>query len=189
MGRKLGAGLAGGLLAGALVGAVEAIVAWANAHGAGDVPAIAWATVVYGLIGAAGGVGAGVVAAVLGTDAFALALAGVGAGLGFIVARFRIIRDVFLEQLPPGPLTLVVQVVALTAVAAAAVAVWRALRGAEARRTLPSRPVVAMALVAFVALAAAMGSGFVTAPPAACRSSATGWKIRAIPTFLPSPIS
>src|SRR5262249_57046959 len=109
--RPLGAGIAGGLLAGAAVGAIEALASWFGAHGAGDLPAIAWGLVVYGLVGAAGGLGAGIVAAILRTDGFGLALAGVGAGLGFVVARFRIIRDVFLEQLPPGPLTLGAQAV------------------------------------------------------------------------------
>src|SRR5216110_1096183 len=127
--RALGAGLAGGLIAGATVGAVEAVAAWVHVHGAGELPAVAWALVAYGAVGAALGVGAGVVAALFGTDGFGLALAGVGAALAFAVARFRIIRDVFLEQLPRGPLPLVVQVAALLVVAVAGVALWRALRG------------------------------------------------------------
>src|SRR4030095_15188255 len=126
--RPLGAGIAGGLLTGAAVGGVEALASWFGAHGIGDLPAIGWALVVYGLVGALGGLGAGIVATILRTSGFGLGLAGVGAGLGFVVARFRIIRDVFLEQLPPGRLALAAQLVGLLLTVALAVLVWRALR-------------------------------------------------------------
>jgi len=149
--RALSAGLAGGVLAAALVGASEAVAAWVHAHGAGELPAIAWALIAYGALGAALGLGAGMVAAVLRTDGFGLALAGVAAAVGFVVARFRIVRDVFLEQLPRGPLTTVVQLGALAAVAVLAFLVWRALRGADARRRPLTRPVVAAAVVALLA--------------------------------------
>ena len=66
--RPVGAGIAGGLLAGAAVGLVEALISWFGAHGAGELPAIGWALVVYGLVGAAGGLGAGVLAALLRSD-------------------------------------------------------------------------------------------------------------------------
>ena len=81
--RPFGAGIAGGLLAGAAVGAIEALASWFGAHGTGDLPAIGWALVVYGMVGALGGLAAGVVAAIFRTSGFGLALAGVGAGLGF----------------------------------------------------------------------------------------------------------
>ena len=162
--RAVGAGIAGGLLAGAAVGAVEALASWFGAHGAGDLPPVTWALVVYGLIGAAGGFGAGIVAAIVGTDGFALALAGVGAALGFVVARFRIIRDVFLEQLPPGTLTSVVQLAGLLLTVALAIVVWRALRGADARRRALTRPGVAAALVAILALLWAGGSRLMARP-------------------------
>lgn len=176
--RPLGAGIAGGLLAGAAVGGLEALASWFGAHGAGDLPAVAWALVVYGLIGAAAGLGAGLVAAILRTDGFGLALAGVGAGLGFVVARFRVIRDVFLEQLPPGSLTLVAQVVGLLLTVVLAVLVWRALRGADARRGWLTRPGIAAALVAGLALlwtGAARGLARPpeqTVPPRAARARA-----------------
>jgi arylsulfatase A-like enzyme len=153
--RAVGAGLAGGLLAGALVGAGEAVAAWAHAHGAAEAPAVAWALVAYGGLGAALGVGAGVVAAVLGTDGFGLAFGGVGAALVFVVGRFRVVRDVFLEQLPRGPLTLLAQLGALVAAAALAVAVWRLLRGADARRRPLTRAGVAAVAVGLAAVACA----------------------------------
>src|SRR5262249_40112923 len=164
--RPVGAGIAGGLLAGAMVGLVEALISWFGAHGAGDLPAIGWGLVVYGLVGAAGGLGAGILAAIFRTDGFGLALAGVGAGLGFVVARFRIIRDVFLEQLPPGALTLVAQALGLLLTVALAVVVWRALRGADARRRWLTRPGMAAALVAALAVLWTAGARMMARPAA-----------------------
>jgi arylsulfatase A-like enzyme len=164
--RPFGAGIAGGLLAGAALGVLEALASWLGAHGAGDLPAIGWALAVYGLIGALGGLGAGIVAAVLRTDGFGPALAGVGAGLGFVVARFRIIRDVFLEQLPPGPLTLVAQLLGLVLTVALAVLVWRALRGAAARRSWLTRPGLAAGLVAVLAVLWTAGARVLARPAA-----------------------
>jgi arylsulfatase A-like enzyme len=168
--RKLGAGFAGGLLAGALVGGVEAIVAWWSRAGGATLPPLGWAVVVYGLVGAVAGLGAGMVALVLRTGAFGLALGGIAAGLGFVVGRFRIIRDVFLEQAPHGLVPTLVQVAALIAVAAAAIAIWRALRDADERRGALTRPGVAATLVAVVGLgwmlvAGAIGSREPPAPP------------------------
>jgi arylsulfatase A-like enzyme len=164
--RPVGAGIAGGLLAGAAVGLVEALISWFGAHGAGELPAIGWALVVYGLVGAAGGLGAGILAALLRSDGFGLALGGVGAALTFVVARFRIIRDVFLEQLPQGALTTVLQAVGALAAVVLAVLVWRLLRGADARRRWPTRPLAAAALVAVLALAWTLAARMVPhAPP------------------------
>jgi len=173
--RAPGAGLAGGLLAGAAVGAAEAVAAWVHVHGPGELPALGWALVVYGAVGAGLGLGAGVVAAVLGGDGFGLALAGVGAALAFAVGRFRVIRDVFLEQVPRGPLALVVQVGALALVAVAAALLWRALRGADARRGALTRPGLAAVVVALLAAAWAGGAQLAPAPapaPAPPRAAA-----------------
>ena len=162
--RALGAGIAGGMLASAAIGALEAVGVWIHGHGAGEVPAIAWALVAYGAVGGALGLGAGVLAAVVGTDGFGLALAAVGGVLAFAVGRFRVIRDVFLEQLPPGPMPKVVQAAALAAVVLAAFAIWRALRGADARRTPLTRPVVTAIVVVLVAAAWAGGTRLVPTP-------------------------
>ena len=175
--RALGAGLAGGLVAGASLGAAEALAAWVHAHAPGELPALGWALVAYGAVGAGLGLGAGVIAAVLGTDGFALALAGVGASLAFAVARFRVVRDVFLEQVPRGPLALIVQLGALIAVAAIAFALWRALRGADARRAALTHPGVAAVVVALLAAAWAGGAQLGPAPapaPLPRRAAAPG---------------
>src|SRR5439155_1697231 len=82
--RALGAGVAGGLVAGAAVGAAEALAAWVHLHGPGELPALGWALVAYGAVGAVHGLSFGVIAALLGTDGFALAFAGEAAALAFL---------------------------------------------------------------------------------------------------------
>ena len=163
--RALGAGAAGGLVAGATVGAAEALAAWVHLHGPGELPALGWALVAYGAAGAGLGLGAGMVAALAGGDAFGLALAGVGTALAYAVARFRIIRDLFLEQVPHGLVPLAVQVGALAVVALGAVLLWRALRGADERRAALTRPGIAAVVVAL--LAAAWAGGAQLKPPPA----------------------
>src|SRR5207245_6692353 len=143
-GRMVGAGLAGGLVAGAMVGAAEALAVWFHAHGAGETPALGWALLAYGLIGGAGGLGLGIVAAIVGIDGFALAFAAVGVGLAGVVGRFRVIRDVFLEQLPSGRVPLAVQGVAALMLLGIAVGLWRALSGVAVRRRFVTRPGVAV---------------------------------------------
>src|SRR3989454_12621942 len=107
--RALGGGIAGGLLAGAAVGTAEVLGGWLHAHGLGELPALAWALVAYGAVGGALGLGAGLAAALVGGEGFPVAFAGVGTALGLAFARFRIVRDVFLERLPQGPGRLLVQ--------------------------------------------------------------------------------
>ena len=161
--RALGAGAAGGLVAGATVGAAEVLAAWVHLHGPGELPALGWALVAYGAAGAGLGLGAGMVAALAGGDGFGLALAGVGTALAYAVARFRIIRDLFLEQVPHGLVPLAVQVGALAVVALGAVLLWRALRGADERRAPLTRPGVAAVVVGL--LAAAWAGGAQMKPP------------------------
>src|SRR2546430_8897397 len=138
-GRMVGAGLAGGLGAGAMVGAAEALAVWFHAHGAGETPALGWALLADGLVGGAGGLGLGIVAAIVGIDGFALAFAAVGVGLAGVVGRFRVIRDVFLEQLPSGLVPLAVQGVAALMLLGIAVGLWRALSGVAVRRRFVAR--------------------------------------------------
>jgi arylsulfatase A-like enzyme len=162
--RNLGAGIAAGILAGALVGVVEAVVAWAHAHGAGELPAVGWALAVYGMVGGLVGLGLGLVAAVVGGDGYALGFAGTLASLGFVVARFRIVRDVFMEQLPRGPLPTAVQAAALVATLVVAGLVWSRLRGVTLRGRALTRPAVAAALVGVLA---AVWTGGARSMPAA----------------------
>ncbi len=173
--RRVGAGIAGGLLAGAVVGAAEAAVGWLHAHGAGELPPVTWALYTYGLIGAVGGLGAGVLASLLGLDAFALALAAVGVVLTIAVGRFRIIRDVFLEQAPHGLIPRLIEIASIAAVCALGVLLWRALRGLGERRALMTRPVVAALIVAGLggAWAAAATSLIHPGPAAIAPSAAT----------------
>ena len=138
--RALGGGIAGGLLAGAAVGTAEALGGWLHAHGIGELPALAWALVAYGAVGGALGLGAGLAAALVGGEGFPVAFAGVGTALGLAFARFRIVRDVFLERLPQGPGPLLVQAGAAVIAVGLAVVVWRALGGAETRGRVLTRP-------------------------------------------------
>src|SRR5438094_542563 len=85
--------------------------------------------------------------------------------LAYAVARFRIIRDLFLEQVPHGLVPLAVQVGALAVVALGAVLLWRALRGADERRAALTRPGIAAVVVAL--LAAAWAGGAQLKPPPA----------------------
>jgi arylsulfatase A-like enzyme len=150
--RAIGAGFAGGVLAGALVGAGEAVAAWLGAPaGSKELPPITWALLAYGLIGGAAGIGAGIMAALLRLDGFGLALAGIGMPLAFVVGRFRLIRDVFLEQAPKGTLATAVQLGALLACVALGAWVWWRLRGADARGRWLTRPLGAAAVVVVLA--------------------------------------
>src|SRR5262249_56563441 len=123
----------------------EALGAWWKGGGGGEVGAVAWAVAIYGAVGGFVGIGAGIAAALLQTDGFALAFAGTLAGLGFVVARFRIVRDVFLEQMPHGPLPMAVQAAALVATAIFAGVLWRAFPRAD--QPVLSPPPAAVALI------------------------------------------
>lgn len=103
--KKIPAGVLGGFVGGALVGLMEAVlIAWT---GTGDEYGVFWfAAASYGLIGAAMGGGVGLGTLVLAflarqpRDAAALSGGVAAALLALAVARFRIVRDVFAENLP-----------------------------------------------------------------------------------------
>ncbi|HSG01064.1 MAG TPA: sulfatase, partial [Vicinamibacterales bacterium] len=149
--RAIAGGVAGGMLGGAAVGLVEAVVAWATGTSLEPAP-IAWATVVYGLLGAGGGLGVGLVMAVAGAEGFGAALGAVGVGLGVLVGRFRIIRDLFAEQLPAGTTTQVVQVAALAVAGLLALWIWRTLSSAERNGRRLSNPLVTTVLIGAIAV-------------------------------------
>ena len=142
--RPIGAGVAGGLLAGAAIGAIEALASWWGAHGAGELPAVAWGLVVYGAIGALGGLGLGLVAA----DAAHRRLR---AGARDHRRRARVRR----RAIPHRPRRLPRAAPARAAAdgrsswsrcsrrSRLAFALWRWLRGADGRRGWLTRPGVA----------------------------------------------
>src|SRR5262249_27315984 len=151
--RALGGGIAGGLLAGAIVGVAEALGGWLHAHGIGELPALGWALIAYGAVGAVLGLGAGLVAGIVKGEGFPFAFGSVGTVLGLAFPRFRIIRDVFLGRLPPGRGPLVIQALAAVIAIGLGVAVWRALGGAEQRRRALTRPLYAAFGVGLLAVA------------------------------------
>jgi len=121
------------------------------------------------------GLGAGLAGAVLGTDGFGLALGGVGGALVFVVGRFRVVRDVFLEQVPRGLIPMLVQLGALLAMVVLAFLAWRALRGADGRRRFLTRPVLAGVLVLLLGVGWNVATGLrpgVPPPPAPARATA-----------------
>ncbi len=103
--KKIPSAVFGGFVGGALVGLAEAVLIAAGG-GAEEFGVFRFGAISYGLIGGAMGAGIGVGTAVLGFLARDARLAGalsagaVAALLGLAVARFRIVRDVFLENLP-----------------------------------------------------------------------------------------
>ncbi|MFN2427152.1 MAG: hypothetical protein ABR587_11980, partial [Candidatus Binatia bacterium] len=103
--KKIPAAVLGGFVGGALAGLLEGmLIAWTG--GGDEYGVFRFAVLSYGLIGAAmgAGIGAGtVVLPFLARDARlagALAAGGVAALLGLAVARFRVVRDVYAENLP-----------------------------------------------------------------------------------------
>src|SRR5690349_17461493 len=101
--RKIPAGMVGGFVGGALVGLAEA--ALIAATGGGDEFGVfRFGAISYGLIGAAIGAGVGVGTAILpflardARRASAFSAGAVAALLGLAVARFRIVRDIYLEN-------------------------------------------------------------------------------------------
>ena len=164
--RPLAAGMAGGLVAGAVLGLVEAIAVWWLSHGGGGGAPVPWALLAYGLVGAAAGAGIGGVAALVGREGFAPAVALVCGILGIVVWRFRIVRDVFLEQPPAGIAGLAWQGLVVAIAGAVGVVLWRALRGADERRRLLTRPAGALTAVVLAAGAWGVGERVLTpAPP------------------------
>lgn len=132
-GRKIAAGVLGGWVGGALVGLLEASVV-AAVGGCDEFGVFGFAAMSYGFIGAGMGLGWGVTTSILdffGRDPEST-LAGAGgivvALLGLVVTRFRVVRDVFGENLPIGSLQgIAVHVALVVAAALAFYLLWRAL--------------------------------------------------------------
>jgi arylsulfatase A-like enzyme len=132
-GRKLAAGVLGGWVGGALVGLVEAMIV-ASVGGCEEFGVFGFGALAYGSIGAAMGLGWAVATLVLnflGRDPEST-LAGAGgvvvALMGLVVIRFRVVRDIFGENLPLGSMQGVLVHVGLILLAALAFyLLWRAL--------------------------------------------------------------
>ncbi|RMD86041.1 MAG: hypothetical protein D6815_00630 [Candidatus Dadabacteria bacterium] len=119
---RISAGAAGGFVGGALVGIAEAAVVAATSS-ATEYWGFLFGALSYGLFGAGLGAGwsvfASVVRLVRDESASLATAAGLAAAmLGFVVARFRITRDVFGEALPIGTTTGLLVHLALIAAAA-----------------------------------------------------------------------
>jgi len=103
--RKIVAGISGGFVGGALVGLGEAVVV-AGWGGAEEFGVFSFAVLAYGLIGAAIGAGAAIASIALpflardGAAAAGLAGGTATALLALAITRFRVVRDVFAENLP-----------------------------------------------------------------------------------------
>ncbi len=178
--RRIVAGAFGGATGGALVGLAEAGVI-ASAGGE-EYWAFVFGSVAYGLIGAAAGAGWGFVSTIFPFDktsgmTMGTAAGFVGAGLGFVVARFRVIRDVFAESLILAtPTGLVVHLGLLAVAAILFLVLRRALGGAAERRGAASTGMrwfgglVALGVLLGTLLTFAVGGAPAVVPTAATAS-------------------
>ncbi len=103
--RKILSAVIGGFAGGSLIGLLEAaVIGWTG--GGDEYGVFRFGALSYGLLGACVGAGIGVATAVLPflardpRRAAALSCGSVAALFGLVIARFRIVRDVFAESLP-----------------------------------------------------------------------------------------
>ena len=103
--QRIALGLAGGLLAGALVGLGEAMYILGGAS-TGEYGALLYATVLYGILGACGGMGFGAGFWVLSLlklklvnhRVFALSFLGILCGMGLVITRYVANKAIYFEQ-------------------------------------------------------------------------------------------
>ncbi len=170
--RRVVAGSYGGAVGGALVGLAEACVVALGAD-AQEFWAFFFGAVSYGLIGALCGAGWGFFSGLVRLHrsraaTFATAAGLAAAGLGAVVARFRIIRDVFAENLPLATSRGVMVHLGLAAAAIVTFFLVHALLGRSAAKRGPvvaglrwTVGLVASGLVASVALTLVLGGSSV----------------------------
>lgn len=169
--RYLQQGASAGLCAGIALGLAEATAVLAAAAPPRDLSVLAYAAVTYGVACAVAGALLALAVSVVGRllrrapaeplHVFAFVGALLFAGLGFVIARFRVFRDVYLENLPVGSTKGLLVQAALLALAVVVFMVGRRLARVLVGRT-PARlllrawgsPLV-FGLVAAVCLAAA----------------------------------
>ncbi|MEE8312516.1 MAG: sulfatase [Candidatus Binatia bacterium] len=168
--KRVTAGVLGGFVGGALVGLAEAAVI-SLVSGPSEYWVFVFGVISYGCLGAAMGAGFGFavsIVRIVGTEPAVMGAACglVVAALGLVVARFRVIRDVFGESLPIASAAGIGVHLALLVGAGLAFVTFRALlSGAAARRGVVGAglrwagTIVAVALVAAVGLNVIAGGG------------------------------
>lgn len=159
-------GLLGGAVGGALAGLGEAslIAGGASLDEYGVFP---FALVCYGFFGAAGGAAWGLLLSVASTvrrvgpaAPFASSVALPAAGLLMLVVRFRVVRDVFAENLPVFSLAgLAVHAGIVAGAALLAFLLWRGAARAEAGYGGPVSAAASLALMGAIALLVALVLG------------------------------
>lgn len=157
------AGFAGGMFGLALVGFAEALAVLWKAGSVTDLGAIPFALIVYGLFGALGGGGLGFAVGLVARarpGAFAFYAATLFFGGAAVIGRFRIVRDVFDEQMPQGLITRLLEVGALLLLALIALGVFRFARRLAAgpfgqRLTRPLGAALALGALAALSVAVA----------------------------------
>jgi uncharacterized protein (TIRG00374 family) len=176
-------GLAGGGLAGLLIGIGEVVALAASEGGAGYLTALPYAALLYAALGLLGG-------AVLGSLLYAFTAAGqcaagrwtcalLLAGMGGLVARYRLVRDVFEERLqtfsPQGLLVHAGLIAGAAGLAALVLFLARLVQRTRAGRLLARGGV-------FVLMAILVGAAFLTAALAQPRPAQA--PVEAIPQAL-----
>jgi arylsulfatase A-like enzyme len=130
------AGCAGGMLGMALVGLLEAGGVLLRAGSLADLGVLPFALITYGVCGALGGAGLGFAVGLVaraGSGTFPMYMAGFFFVAASVIGRFRVIRDVFDEQMPQGIIAILGQLVALLLLALVAVGIFRLARRLTAR--------------------------------------------------------
>jgi len=170
-----GAGLAGGMFGLALVGLAEALAVLWKARSLSDLGVVPFALIAYGILGALGGGGLGFAVGLVARarrGAFALYTAVLFFGGAAVIGHFRIIRDVFDEQMPQGLIPRLGLVAVLVLLALVALGLFRLARRLEEGRfgqrlTRPLGAILTMGVVAAVAVGVAAIPGALEkeAPP------------------------
>ena len=158
-----GAGVAGGMFGLALVGLAEALTVLWQAGSLTDLGVVPFALIVYGVCGALAGGGLGFTVGLVARPrpgAFALYVATLFFGGAAVIGRFRVIRDVFNEQMPQGLVPRLVEIAVLVFLAFVAVGIFRLARrlgetSFGQRLTRPLGATVALGVVAAISAAAA----------------------------------
>ena len=164
--RDIVAGLMGGAVGGALAGLIEASVISGGAA-LREYWVFPFAMVCYGLFGTLAGGAWGFLLSVVGvapkagrTEPFASSLALPAAGLVMLVARFRVVRDIFAENLPLASVAgLAVHGVILAVGAVLALLLWKVATRAASHRGAGTVTAASLAAMATVALVAALALG------------------------------